>query len=61
MLVCFEPSHPTEVGKKNLDNLVKTFNCDLIYLMENGRIIDQGTFNDLTKRNKLFKRMVEHS
>jgi len=32
LLVCFEPSHPTEVGKKNLDNLVKTFNCDLIYL-----------------------------
>jgi len=32
LLVCFEPSHPTEVGKHNLDNLSNTFNCDLLLL-----------------------------
>ena len=28
--------------------------CDIIYLFENGRIIDHGNFDDLTKRNKNF-------
>lgn len=32
LLVSFEPSYPTEVGKQNLKNLVDTFNCDLIQL-----------------------------
>ena len=31
LLVTFEPSYPTKIGKKNLDNLVNTFNCDLVY------------------------------
>ena len=52
-------------GKKTIiiiaHRLATVKHCDLIFLMENGRIIDQGTFNDLSTRNKLFKRMVEHS
>ena len=32
LLLSFEPSYPTELGKANLKNLVDTFGCDLIHL-----------------------------
>jgi len=32
LLVSFEPSFPTEIGKQNLQNLVDSFNVDLIQL-----------------------------
>jgi len=32
LLVSFEPSCPTEVGEKNLKNMVEVYNCDLIQL-----------------------------
>tara|TARA_B100000579_G_C22782844_1_gene830269 strand:- start:191 stop:1363 length:1173 start_codon:yes stop_codon:yes gene_type:complete len=32
LLVSFEPSYPTEVGKYNLNNLPSKFNCDLLQL-----------------------------
>ena len=32
LLLSFEPSFPTEVGKANLQNLVETYGCDLIQL-----------------------------
>jgi len=35
--------------------------CDIIYLFENGRIIDHGNFDDLTKRNKNFSLMYSFS
>jgi ABC-type multidrug transport system fused ATPase/permease subunit len=35
--------------------------CDIIYLFENGKIIDQGNFDDLTKRNKNFSLMYSFS
>ena len=38
LLVSFEPSHPTDIGIKNLDNLRKTFNCDLIHLKKNENV-----------------------
>jgi ABC-type multidrug transport system fused ATPase/permease subunit len=31
--------------------------CDVIYFFENGRVIDHGNFDDLTKRNKNFSQM----
>ena len=31
--------------------------CDVIYLFENGRVVDHGNFDDLTKRNKNFSQM----
>lgn len=31
--------------------------CDLIYYMEKGRVVDQGTYEDLMTRNKHFKAM----
>ena len=33
--------------------------CDCIYLMDEGSIIDSGTYEELVKRNKKFKKMAE--
>jgi ABC-type multidrug transport system fused ATPase/permease subunit len=35
--------------------------CDIIYLMEQGKIIDQGTYQELLENNSQFKKMAEHS
>jgi len=35
--------------------------CDWIYMMNNGRVLDEGTYDDLMQRNEIFKVMVEHS
>jgi N-acetyl sugar amidotransferase len=38
LLLSFEPSWPTEIGKKNLDNLKNNFNTDLIQLKKNSQV-----------------------
>jgi HlyD family secretion protein len=35
--------------------------CDIIYLFENGKIVDQGNFDNLIKRNKNFSQMFSFS
>ncbi len=35
--------------------------CDVIFLVDNGRIADQGTYEELLKRNKHFKTMASHA
>ncbi len=35
LLVSFEPTLPTELGKKNLKNLIEIFGCDLIQFRKN--------------------------
>lgn len=35
--------------------------CDIIYMMENGKIIDQGDYAHLVKNNQKFKEMAEHA
>lgn len=35
--------------------------CDIIYFMENGTIVDSGTFDELVSKNKQFKNMAEHA
>ncbi|WP_287022058.1 ABC transporter ATP-binding protein [Psychrobacter sp.] len=35
--------------------------CDTIYLMEQGEVVEQGTYNDLITNNLKFKRMAEHA
>lgn len=33
-------------------------NCDIIYFMESGKIVDSGTYDDLFRRNRVFKEMT---
>ncbi|MBA2778681.1 ABC transporter ATP-binding protein [Billgrantia kenyensis] len=35
--------------------------CDRIYLMENGQVIDQGSYDELNTRNLMFRRMVQNA
>lgn len=35
--------------------------CDIIYLMEKGRVIDQGTYQQLVDNNLQFREMAKHS
>ena len=35
--------------------------CDIIYLMEQGKIVDQGTYQELLEKNSQFKEMAEHA
>ena len=35
--------------------------CDTIYLLKNGRVIDQGSYQELAERNVTFQRMAEHA
>ncbi len=35
--------------------------CDVIYFMSEGRVVDQGTFEELLKRNEVFRRMAVHA
>jgi len=35
--------------------------CDCIYLMEAGKVIDSGTYDELVKRNETFQKMAEHA
>lgn len=35
--------------------------CDLIYFMEQGKIIDQGTYQQLVENNAKFKEMAQHA
>jgi len=35
--------------------------CDSIYLLEKGKVTDQGTYDELASRNLIFQRMAEHA
>ncbi len=35
--------------------------CDIIYIMEHGKVIDQGTYKQLLNNNPKFKKMAEHA
>lgn len=35
--------------------------CDIIYFIENGTVVDSGTFKELIEKNPKFKRMADHS
>ncbi len=34
-------------------------NCDIILYMEDGKILDQGTYSSLLQRNKKFREMAK--
>jgi ABC-type multidrug transport system fused ATPase/permease subunit len=52
-------------GKKTIimiaHRLATVKKCDSIYLLANGRVTDQGTYNELCQRNDVFKRMADHT
>ena len=33
--------------------------CDIIYLIEDGEVVDQGNYLDLSSRNKIFRKMAK--
>ena len=44
LLVSFEPSYPTKIGEENLNNLSKTYGCDVIQLKKS-----KSTYRKLAK------------
>lgn len=52
-------------GKKTIimiaHRLATVKQCDNIYLISQGRVIDQGSYADLVTRNDIFRRMSTHS
>lgn len=53
------------MGKKTIimiaHRLATVRQCDCIHLMKEGRIIDSGSYAELTSRNEIFQRMAAHS
>lgn len=52
-------------GKKTIimiaHRLATVKKCDSIYLLADGRVVDNGTYSELCQRNDVFKRMAEHA
>lgn len=52
-------------GKKTIimiaHRLATVKQCDQIYLMAAGKVVDSGTYGELSNRNTTFKRMAEHA
>ncbi|MEO1903425.1 MAG: ABC transporter ATP-binding protein [Alcanivorax sp.] len=52
-------------GKKTIimiaHRLATVKQCDTIFLLANGEVVDQGNYDELSKRNITFRRMAEHA
>lgn len=52
-------------GKKTIimiaHRLKTVENCDIIYLMEKGRVVEQGTYEQLIHSNSIFREMAKYS
>ncbi|MCG6656352.1 ABC transporter ATP-binding protein [Halomonas campisalis] len=52
-------------GKKTIimiaHRLATVKQCDRIFLLEAGKIVDQGTYEELAASNQIFQRMAEHA
>ncbi len=52
-------------GKKTIimiaHRLATVRQCDVIYLLENGSVADHGTYDELSERSVLFKRMADNA
>ena len=35
--------------------------CDQIFFIDEGKVVDQGTFQELIEKNKKFKNMANHT
>ena len=51
-------------GKKTIvmiaHRLATVKRCDVIYMLAHGRVVDQGSYEDLVTRNDVFRRMADH-
>ena len=50
-----------QVANNSKMSLKTVKNCDIIYLMEQGRVIEQGTYQELVDKNSIFKKMAQYS
>ncbi|WP_111411711.1 ABC transporter ATP-binding protein [Billgrantia lactosivorans] len=52
-------------GKKTIimiaHRLATVKQCDGIYLLDNGKVVDEGTYNELATDNAIFQRMAKHA
>ena len=52
-------------GKKTIimiaHRLATVKKCDVIYLLTEGKVVDQGSYKELAARNEVFRRMAEHA
>ena len=52
-------------GKKTIvmiaHRLATVKQCDSIYLLQNGKVVDHGSYRELSERSDLFKRMADHA
>jgi HlyD family secretion protein len=52
-------------GKKTIimiaHRLATVKQCDCIYLLANGQVVDQGSYDELNRRNAVFQRMAQHA
>lgn len=52
-------------GKKTIimiaHRLATVKQCDTIYMLADGKVVDQGSYDVLAERNDIFKRMAEHA
>ncbi|MEC9483019.1 MAG: ABC transporter ATP-binding protein [Halomonas sp.] len=52
-------------GKKTIimiaHRLATVKQCDSIYLLADGQVVDQGSYDELSERNAIFQRMAEHA
>jgi len=52
-------------GKKTIimiaHRLATVKQCDSIYLLQNGKVVDHGSYQELSERSDLFKRMADHA
>jgi len=52
-------------GKKTIimiaHRLTTVKQCDSIFMISQGKVVDSGTFDELSARNQVFQRMANHS
>ncbi len=52
-------------GKKTIimiaHRLATVKQCDHIYLLSRGQVVDQGNYHSLLKHNRTFQRMAQHA
>lgn len=52
-------------GKKTIIMIAHRFatiqKCDVIFMLEHGKVVDQGTYTELIERNNTFKKMALHA